>query len=180
MDDELKNALIRSLPFLLMPIGIAIGIKRKKLTVAELQLQPPTSYLLQFKWCLGFLLFVLLAEVTLYKLGLLGLGGWKHTFLPSVFLILGMAVFAPVAEELFFRGVILAKLTQFKINRHLAIIIQAVLFVLLHTSYELLGTMQIFIDGMLFAYARYHTKSLYTPMIMHATGNIIAVVEKFL
>jgi len=36
---------------------------------------------------------------------------------------------------------------------------------------------QAFIDACLFAYARRHTGSIYTPIAMHMTGNTIAVIE---
>jgi membrane protease YdiL (CAAX protease family) len=64
--------------------------------------------------------------------------------------------------------------------------LQAVLFVLLHNfAYENtvssnIGIVQALIDASLFGYARYYTKSLYTPMLMHALGNAVAVFERFI
>ncbi|NBP68730.1 MAG: CPBP family intramembrane metalloprotease, partial [Cytophagia bacterium] len=100
--------------------------------------------------------------------------------------ILGIVILAPIAEELMFRGFLLSRLLNKKINPHLAIAIQAILFVLLHSfAYRndlsaKISIVQSFIDASLYGYARYHTKSILTPITMHMTGNSIALLEKFI
>jgi len=98
----------------------------------------------------------------------------------------GAVVLAPVAEELIFRGIFLNKLLEWKVNKHLAISILSLLFVAMHSfTYENtlssnISIAQTFIDASLFSYARLYTNSLYTPMAMHATGNLIATLERFI
>jgi membrane protease YdiL (CAAX protease family) len=100
-------------------------------------------------------------------------------------LIPGAIILAPIAEELLFRGFILNLLIKKKINNHLAILMQSCFFVLLHnftyqnTLSSNIGIAQSLIDAMLFGYARQYTKSLYTPITMHITGNVIAIIETF-
>jgi uncharacterized protein len=97
-----------------------------------------------------------------------------------------MVVLAPIAEEMVFRALLLHKLKQWKVNHYVAIFLQAVIFVALHSAafqFTLsgnIGKAQIFTDAILFALAMYHTKSVYTPMVMHATGNAVAVLEQFI
>ena len=97
-----------------------------------------------------------------------------------------MVLIAPIAEELFYRGFFLTKLIHFKINKHVAIFIIAILFVLVHsfvfenTMASKIGIVQTFVDASLFGYARLTTKSIYTPIIMHIIGNLIATVEMYL
>lgn len=125
-------------------------------------------------------------RVTLNYLGLYRASSWSGNVLPSAIKILGIVILAPVAEELFFRGIVLSKLQQWKVNRHLAVVLQAILFMVLHTAifnYDIhanIAKAQLFTDSVLFAYARFHTKSLYTPIAMHATGNLVAVLEQFI
>ena len=73
-----------------------------------------------------------------------------------------------------------------KIKENYAILIQAIFFVLLHnftfqnTLSSNIGIAQSLIDAILFGYARQYTKSLYTPITMHITGNAMAIIERFI
>ena len=85
-----------------------------------------------------------------------------------------------------FRGLILSKKINDNINIHLAIFIQSILFVLLHNfTYQNslssnIGIAQSLIDASLFGISRLHTKSIYTPITMHMTGDFIATIERFI
>ena len=136
-------------------------------------------------WTIGFLIFILLTEFIFYKLGILEIDKWNHPLYPSIIRIIGSVILAPIVEELIFRGLILNALSKRNVNLHFAIFIQAVIFVLLHNfTYENslssnIGIVQSLIDASLFGYARYHTKSIFTPITMHVTGNFIATIERF-
>jgi len=185
MNPEIKQALFRTLPFLLLILGIAFGIRTKRLNPRDLHLSAPTSYSALLRWWLGFLLYVLLTEVVLYQLGLLQVSPWRDALLPSLIKLAGMVILAPIGEELLFRGVLLARLQSWKVGKHAAILIQAVLFVLVHSAaFSLsltanIGKVQLFVDSLIFAYALYATRSIFTPMALHATGNAIAALEQF-
>jgi membrane protease YdiL (CAAX protease family) len=185
MGIEVKEALIRVIPFFLILIGLSIGIKKKKISTQELYINKPVSHKAVMSWLIGFLLCVAAFESTLYQLGLLNISSWKHDLLSSIIRITGMVILAPIAEELIFRGLILSKLRKLKISKLVAIVLQAVLFVALHSVYDFtissqIGMLQLFIDAIIFAYAMYHTKSIYTPILLHAAGNLVAVLEQFL
>jgi membrane protease YdiL (CAAX protease family) len=186
MSPEIKSALLRVVPFLIIPLVIAIGIRRKKFTSQQLGITPPSSYIKFFFWWLAFLLFTLLTEVTFYRLGILEVSHWHHDVPSSVIRLLGIIVLAPVAEELIFRGLFLHKLIQWKVNKHAAVLLQALIFVLLHsftyqnTLSSNIGIAQGFADACIYAYARFNTQSIYTSMAMHSTGNLIAVLEQFI
>lgn len=185
MNDEMRLAILRTLPFLIVICVIAILIKRKKIKPQELDLVKPFSVKHYLLWTLGFLTFTLLTEFFLSYFGILEVSKWKHSFSPSVILITGAVILAPIAEELLFRGLVLNALKK-KVSIHLSIFIQAIFFVLLHNfTYENtlssnIGIVQSFIDATLFGYARYYTKSLYVPITMHITGNAIATLERFI
>jgi len=186
MSVELQKVLLRVLPFLGIFLGLLIAVKRKKIHPASLALQKPNSVKWFIFWWAGFLLFILLTEVLLHHFGLIKVGKWNNTFFPTLIKIIGIVILAPIGEELVFRGILLHKLKQGNINSHVAIFIQAVLFTLVHSAaFDLtllsnIGKLQIFTDAMLFAYAKENTKSIFTPITMHAMGNLIAVIEQFI
>lgn len=186
MNDEIRLALLRTLPFLIVIIIIAILTKRKKVKLQDLDMRKPFSFKLFLIWTLGFLLYSLFIEFQLASFSILEVNTWRHTRSGSIILISGIVIFAPIAEELLFRGLILNVLIKKRINAHLAILIQACFFVMLHNfTYEFtlasnIGIAQSFIDATLFGYARRATQSLYTPITMHMTGNAVAIIERFI
>lgn len=127
-----------------------------------------------------------MVEFTSYKFGILEIDRWNHSLFPSVIKIFRAIVLAPITEKLIFRGLILSKKINDNINIHLAIFIQSILFVLLHNfTYQNsltsnIGIAQSLIDASLFGISRLHTKSIYTPITMHMTGDFIATIERFI
>lgn len=186
MNPEIKTALFRVLPFFIVLLVLLIQMKRKKINTEEIDLKKPLLMSRFFLWTIGFLVYILATEFLFYKLGILEVSHWDHPLGSSVLRISGAVILAPIVEEIIFRGLILNVLAKRNVNRHLSIVLQALFFVLLHNfAYENtlssnIGIVQSFIDACLFSYARYHTKSLYTSMAMHITGNLIATIERFI
>lgn len=186
MNPEIKSALFRVLPFVIILFILFLATKRKKITTLDLALRKPKSSSRFLLWTISFGIFILLTEFSLYKLGILEIDKWNHPFGPSIIRIFGAVILAPVAEELIFRGLILNRLHKKLCNIHFAIFVQACIFVLLHnftyqnTLSSNIGIVQGLVDATLFGYARHYTKSIYTPITMHFTGNFIATLERFL
>lgn len=186
MTEEIKSAIFRVLPFAIALLLILILLKKNRITRDSLYIRKPVSMSRFFAWWGGFLLLAMGIEYMLFKSGHLEVSHWEHAFAPSVIRIFGIVVLAPVAEELLFRGIITNRLQNFNLNLHVVVILQALLFVLMHSfAYENtvssnIGIIQSFFDACLFAYARINTKSIYTCIAMHATGNAIAVIEQFI
>lgn len=183
MPIDLGPALIRIAPFIILIAVFALRIRQGKLSAEGLSLRwPERPWLAVILWA-AFLAFMLLVETMLFSEGMLDLGGFKHDGISAALRIVGMIVLAPIAEELLFRGLLLNWLNKKLDNRHLAAVLQAALFVAVHNfawQGDLAGAIgigQSFIDATLYAYARYWTGSLLTPIAMHATGNAIAVAE---
>lgn len=184
MNEELKSSLVRVVPFIVVLIFLNIAAKQKKINADNFFLNKPVTYTRFFLWWIGFAAFVIATEFILFRNGLLQVSSWDHTKLPAIILMFGIVILAPVTEELLFRGLLLQRLIKWKNNIYLAVIIQSIVFVFLHSfNYENtltsnIATGQVLIDGCLFAIARLHTKSIVTPIAMHATGNLVAVLER--
>ena len=177
------SSILRVAPFVVILAVIALRVRMGGIRPADLGWQRPRSWTAAFGWWALFLVFALAVELLLYVCDELELGGFKHTGVDAGLRIVGMILLAPCAEELLFRGIFLGWLLKRLANPHAAVAAQATVFVALHafaysgTFAGNVGIVQAFIDACLFAYARRHTGSIYTPIAMHMTGNTIAVIE---
>ena len=92
----------------------------------------------------------------------------------SVLRVLAVGFLGPVAEELIFRGWFLGVLLK-KTGPAVAILATAAGWAALHYAYglEVLGV--ILVDGLLLGLARWRTKSVYPPIVMHMLYNLYAI-----
>jgi membrane protease YdiL (CAAX protease family) len=97
--------------------------------------------------------------------------------LNPVLVVLAIVVFAPIAEEVFFRGVVFNAWLR-EGGRRFAFIGSALLFAVIHVS--LLSLIPIFALGLMLAWIYDRTGTLVAPIAMHATVNGISVALAFL
>ncbi len=90
---------------------------------------------------------------------------------------IGVVLGAPLSEEFFFRGFLLAGFKNSVLGTHGSVIVIAAIFAGLHLQYELFGVLTVFGLGLLLGYARVYSNSLWVPIAMHALHNFIATVE---
>jgi membrane protease YdiL (CAAX protease family) len=186
VEDPVVRALIRVAPFIVLIAVISLRLRQGKLDASEIGMRAPDGAVRFLAWWGGFCALILVTEVALWRYGLLETTPWRHELAPAAIRIVGMIVLAPVAEELLFRGVLLNFLRRRIGNVHAAVLVQALAFVAVHSfAYDnslgaRIGVVQTFVDAVLFGYARLHTRSILTPIAMHATGNAVAVAEMML
>jgi membrane protease YdiL (CAAX protease family) len=102
------------------------------------------------------------------------IGGLFRMQLPAdgsrlvIFFLVGVLI-GPVAEEIFFRGILYGFLRRG--GALTAIVLSTLLFVLPHTSGTIIPVTQL-IGGILFALAYEIEKNLLVPMIIHCLGNL--------
>lgn len=92
--------------------------------------------------------------------------------------ILIIGILAGFGEELFFRGTFMRLLTTGGINRHAAIWIVAIVFSAMHLQF--FGFLPRTLLGAYFGYLLAWSRCLWIPIIVHATNNIIYVVNHYL
>jgi membrane protease YdiL (CAAX protease family) len=96
----------------------------------------------------------------------------------DIFLFIAVgAVIAPVAEEIFFRGILYGFFRQWGIM--VALVISTALFVISHATGSGLPFTQV-IGGLLFAVAYEIEKNLLVPIIIHSLGNLAIFCLSFL
>lgn len=96
-------------------------------------------------------------------------------FVPLLWVAL--VVFAPVGEEIFFRGFLFKGILHSKLGRPGAVLLVSLVFAAIHLQYDLYGILLVFCTGLLLGYARVHTGSIYPTIVMHALMNLIATIE---
>ncbi|MEH6632087.1 MAG: CPBP family intramembrane glutamic endopeptidase [Halopseudomonas aestusnigri] len=93
-----------------------------------------------------------------------------------IFIMIATGIIAPIAEELTFRGVLLGWLDQ-RFGRAIAIIGSSVLFGSVHGVPMLIPALSV--AGIGFALLTYRCKSLWPPIIVHATFNMFMTSTLF-
>jgi membrane protease YdiL (CAAX protease family) len=100
---------------------------------------------------------------------------YKTTTWPAL-LWLAVAVFAPLFEEIFFRGFLFVGFKQTRMGAAGAIAITSVAWALLHIQYDIYGMATILVLGIVLGIIRLKTKSLWSALFVHSLWNLIAMV----
>ena len=133
-------------------------------------------------WLGAFAVLVVVEEWASRMLGLPAPESWgdRYTGLVLVVRLIGLVVLAPVAEELVFRGVLFGRIARTRLGQPGAVVIPAALFALLHLQYSPVEMGFVAVDGLFFGLARAQSRSLYVPMLLHASGNAVAAAQRLL
>jgi membrane protease YdiL (CAAX protease family) len=105
---------------------------------------------------------------------------YQSSTMPA-FIWIAVVFFAPVFEEIFFRGFLFAGFRNSRVGIIGAILLTAVLWALLHaTQYGIWELLVIFGLGVAFGVVRWRTNSLFASLSMHSMWNLIAMVQTLL
>jgi membrane protease YdiL (CAAX protease family) len=101
-----------------------------------------------------------------------------ETVLPTLYqalMVFVTVVFAPVAEEFIFRGILLQR-WSFKWGLRTGIVLSSILFGALHVNNPVGLTM----FGLIMALLYVRTRSLWTPILAHTLNNLLSVLPELL
>lgn len=127
-------------------------------------------------WLLLWLICIALTEFIRARMGVADPPMWPAYAAPFLVMrILGIGVFGPVLEEMLFRGVLYGKLSRTRLRPLGAIVLVAAGWTVIHTPHDAHELGFIFFDGLLLGTARWHTRSVFVPCIMHVIGNLFSV-----
>jgi membrane protease YdiL (CAAX protease family) len=91
--------------------------------------------------------------------------------------ILFMALMPAIAEEIFFRGFLMNAFNGLFKNMHVAIILTALFFSIIHMQF--MKVIPMFFMAVIFGYAVYWTRSIWTSIIAHFLNNSLAVFQLY-
>lgn len=100
-----------------------------------------------------------------------------HSAKQPALLWFALIIAAPFFEEILFRGFLFEGLRHSSLGFIGTAVITSVLWAGIHLQYGLYEIVIIFLVGLILAYAKAKTGSLYTPIAMHSLMNFAAVVE---
>jgi membrane protease YdiL (CAAX protease family) len=177
MSEELSKILIRVLTIPLALVVALIVLTIKKLPIKEyFALKIPSRKESVF-WLLLYLPIFAIGEIYYFGTGLNEGRTWEYALPVMIVRIIGIVIFAPVCEELVFRGMLFKVISKSRMGQIGAVILTAVLFTASHFQYGFADLATIFVDALYWGWVRYKTGSTILTIAMHIFGNSIAVVE---
>jgi CAAX protease family protein len=106
-----------------------------------------------------------------------GFDTWMYdTSVWPVLIWLAVVVFAPLQEEVLFRGFLFEGLRYSRLGAAGAIVITSLVWAALHVQYSVFLMGNIFLMGLVLGVVRLKTKSLWGPLLIHAGNNLTAMV----
>ncbi len=130
-------------------------------------------------WLIFIFVFVVLLSMGMLSLGLRHALDWLHQVWSTAeypFLLLFSVIFvAPLNEEIIYRGVLFKGFLKTRLGVVGTILLTSALWAAVHFQYGFADLCVIFLGGLVLGMARYKTKSLYTPLLMHIVWNITVV-----
>lgn len=172
-------AIIFVTPVFLALLGLAIAKFRRLSWRDDIGLKMPNGRE-ALVWGLGFIAIAVAGELVADAAQLDDPGGsWrgKYDAVNLVIRIAAIALIYPVAEEFFFRGVMLGAITK-RFGAAAGVIASSAAFAAIHLQYDWRGMMFVLVDALFFAVCRIRTGSLYLVMLLHSLGNSYAVWER--
>lgn len=154
---------------------------RRQITLKEYLGLHRVGWKEMFKWCLIVLVFAGCFDTLTYLLGRsvvpeFMLGAYKSAYFTPL-LWFALVIAAPLTEEILFRGFLFKGIEHSRMGPVGAVIISALAWSVIHLQYDAYGLSGIFAGGLLLGFARFKSKSIYPPIVMHALQNILATVE---
>lgn len=162
-------------------LSVLFAYMRKNITIKEyFCLNRPTSWQMCFWFLATLAMIVVLDSATSLANGDIVPQWMIDIHNTSVFLPLlwaAIIIFAPITEEVLFRGFMFTGILHSKLGAVGAVLITSAIWAAIHTQYDLVNIMSIFVGGLVIGYARIKTGSLYIPIAMHMLMNIVSTVE---
>jgi hypothetical protein len=104
----------------------------------------------------------------------LSIEGWSGL----IFNLFFLALIPALCEELLFRGALMNVLQQLMKNKHLVVILSAILFSAMHMQF--FGFLSRFVLGLILGYATLYSGSLFPSIAAHFTNNALSVIGFYL
>lgn len=105
---------------------------------------------------------------------------WLAAVFPTIdrklLFFLAIVVCAPVAEEVLYRGYVLRAWLDSRLSPNAAVVLVSAAWAVTHIQYDLYDSVWVFILGLLLAWARIRSQSLYAPIAIHCAWNLVSLV----
>ena len=165
------------LPCAAIAVMFLVARRRKISFVDEIGLRPPAIAAA----ALWLLIWIALISIEEHFSGFIEGSQAKHwPAYPAAIIalrILAIGLLGPMAEELAFRGLIMAALHKMRVALPLVILLPAAFWSIIHLQSSPSLLVLIFVDGIALGLARHFSGSLYVPIVMHMIGNLFSIYQ---
>jgi hypothetical protein len=132
-------------------------------------------------WLIVLGLFVFLAEFLYQYTGRDAIPDFMQLAYDSadnkLFLWITIILLAPVFEELLFRGFLYAGFAPTSLGVSGSILLTAFLWAVVHLQYAWQEMLMVFCLGILLGLARWRSRSILLPIVLHAANNLLASIQ---
>jgi len=180
MDYQLRSTLVKIALPLLVITGASVASmqlsKRKGIPLKDFGFAWPKMTVLGL-WLGLWIVWMVLTEMAIPVLGLEQAKPWAN-FSPLIIVlrIVAIGVLGPMSEELLVRGVLFTAISK-RVGSLGAIGICAVVWAMAHYRYGWGTVVLIALDGVFLGAARFHSRSIVPPIIMHMIGNLFSIYQ---
>jgi membrane protease YdiL (CAAX protease family) len=177
--DTISIGLPLAMVSVLAMVAVVINARRKRSIADYLALNPlPVEALVRWLWVAAILLVVnILADALL---GRPAVKDWLvHAYITAdrdILFFLGIVICAPILEEVLFRGYVLRAWLESRLPPGAVIALLSAAWALSHIQYDLYDMSWIFVLGLLLAYARIRSGSLYPAIAIHCAWNLVSFI----
>jgi membrane protease YdiL (CAAX protease family) len=181
VDAELRSTLVKvALPLLVIVLTLfasLVASKKRGLSLRDLGFAWPKPSSL-FLWLAVWIGWMFASEIAIHALDMETAKPWP-AYSPAVLLlrIAAIGILGPAAEELLVRGILFFLLTRKWSGPCGAIVICAAGWAAMHYRYDWKTVSLIFLDGVILGAARYQSRSIYVPIVMHVLGNLFSIYQ---
>ena len=160
-------------------VAVVVNTRRKRSFAEYLALNPlPVGALIRWLWVAAILL---IANVLFDRLlGRPAVPDWlEYAYITAdhnVLFFLGIVLCAPVLEEVLYRGFVLRAWLESRLPPGAAVGLLSAAWALSHIQYDLYDMSWIFVFGLLLAYARIRSGSLFPAIAIHCMWNLASFI----
>jgi membrane protease YdiL (CAAX protease family) len=131
-----------------------------------------------FLWLTLWIVWIAVSEMAINAFGMEQAKKWPD-YSPLVIglRIAAIGILGPIAEELLARGFFFTILSRKWPGPLGAIVICAAGWAAMHYRYDWKSLGLVFLDGMILGTARYQSRSIYVPILMHIIGNVYSIYQ---
>ena len=129
-------------------------------------------------WLALWIAWMAAGEAAINFFGMQSATPWDdYPILIVVLRIAAIGLAGPASEELVMRGVLFDRVRRTRLGAAGAIVVLSAAWTAMHYRYDMMTLGLIFADGLVLGAARYQSRSVCVPIVMHSMGNLISIYQ---
>ena len=177
--DLLSYSFVVAAP-IMAALAANVAVQRGR-TVSEFLALRRVSTGALLRWLVLSAVIMIIGHVTGSLLGRPTVPDWFVELYPTIdnlwLFAFSLIIFGPLLEEILFRGLIIRFWLESPLSHTGVIVLSSLLWTAIHTQYDMFDAFWVFVLGVMLGYSRLSTRSVLTPLVIHAGWNTVAVAQ---